>query len=76
VNDFKEPSLGKLMLGITFLLLAMMALYKAHRAIVEHTPIQFKSALVSPVQASIAAILCLAIGLYLVIAWWAERKTK
>jgi hypothetical protein len=76
MSDLPESPLEKLLIGITFIFLALIALHKARLAIVEHTPIRFKFALVSPAQASIAATLSLAVGLYFVIVWWRERRPK
>jgi hypothetical protein len=76
MNNPNEAAVGKLVMGATFILMALIALYKAGQAILEHTPIVFKFALVSPAQACIAGALSLFVGLYFVIAWWRERRSK
>jgi hypothetical protein len=76
MTNSNRPQLGQLLAGMVLLVLGDTAFLKAHVAGLQHAVIPFKSGSQSPTQAYIVAVLCLALGLYLVGAWlwktWAK----
>ena len=74
-NSEKWPVLA-LLLGIISVLLGVDFLSSAWYGVVDHAQIHFKSAWLSPTQASIAGVLLILMGFSFLTVWWRERRQK
>jgi len=73
--NLRNESFEILILGTVLIVAGVIGVNKAKIAYMQHALIPFKGSSMSPLQAGIASVLCLAFGLF-GLALWCQRRKK